>query len=82
MAGMALRRAAETEVIRRLEKEWDVLANSWSLRRRLEAWAADDPPLVFEDGHRLVAAAQTRDATTWWERDQVLAGTDLLATYV
>ena len=74
MAGMPPRRAAETEVIRRLEAEWQMIADSWWLRRRLEAWEVDDPRLSFEDGHCLVAAAQRRDASSWWERDSVLAG--------
>lgn len=65
--------AAETEVIRRLETDWNAIADSWWLRRRLEVWAAEDPRLAFEDGHRLVAAAQRRDVSSWADRDQVLA---------
>lgn len=65
--------AAETEVIRRLEAEWRVMADSWWLRRRIQGWAADDPRLAFEDGDRLVAAAQRRDVSSWADRDQVLA---------
>jgi len=60
-------------VIRRLETEWDAIADSWWLRRRLEVWAADDPRLAFENGHRLVAEAQRRDVSSWANRDQVLA---------
>jgi hypothetical protein len=65
--------AAETEVIRRLEAEWRVIASSWWFRRRLHTWAATDPRLAFDDGHRLVGEAQRRDATSWADRDQVLA---------
>lgn len=65
--------AADTEVIRRLETEWNAIADSWWLRRRLEAWAAEDPRLGFVDGHTLVAAAQARDVSSWADRDRVLA---------
>jgi DNA-binding CsgD family transcriptional regulator len=65
--------AAETEVIRRLEAEWYEIAGSAWLRRRLRTWGAEDPHLAFEDGHQLVEAAQSRDAPSWAERDQVLA---------
>ena len=65
--------AAETEVIRRLEAEWHEVAGSAWLRSRLRTWGAEDPRLAFEDGDQLVAAAQRRDASSWVERDQVLA---------
>lgn len=66
-------RAAETELIRRLEAEWRVLAPSRWLRDRLETWASEDDRLSFDDGEKLVAAAQSRHASSWAERDQVLA---------
>lgn len=65
--------AAETEVIRRLEAEWDEIAGSAWLRRRLQKWGTEDPRLAFEDGAQLVAAAQSREASSWAERDKVLA---------
>ena len=65
--------AAETEVITRLEAEWRVIASSWWFRRRLQAWAATDPRLAFDDGHSLMAEAQRRDVTNWADRDRVLA---------
>ncbi len=68
----APRWAAETEVIRRLEAEWNAMAGSLWLCRRLQAWAAEDPRLAYEDGHRLVAAAQRRDVSDWAERDRAL----------
>ena len=52
MAVATPRWAAETEVIRRLEAEWRVIASSWWFRRRLQAWAAADPRLAFDDGDR------------------------------
>ncbi|MGH9054014.1 MAG: hypothetical protein ACRDWX_13595 [Acidimicrobiia bacterium] len=73
MVGPPPRRAAETEVIRRLEAEWHAMAGSVWLHRRLQAWAAEDPRLAFEDGHSLVAAAQRRDISDWADRDRVLA---------
>ena len=73
MAGAPPRWAAETEVIRRLEAEWRVVAVSEWLRRRLQMWAVEQPQLSFEDGHRLMAAAHRRDVTSWAERDQILA---------
>ena len=73
MAVAPPRWAAETEVIRRLEAEWRVIANSWWFRRRLQAWAATDPRLAFDDGHSLVAEAQRRDVSSWADRDRVLA---------
>lgn len=66
-------RAADSELIRRLDAEWQVLAESRWLRERLRNWAASDPRLDFADGEELVEAAQTRDVVTWSERDQVLA---------
>ncbi|MDQ3501146.1 MAG: hypothetical protein M3488_09310, partial [Actinomycetota bacterium] len=66
-------RAAGTELIRRLDAEWRVLAPSRILRDRLQIWAADDERLAFGDGDQLVAAAQRRDASSWAERDRVLA---------
>ena len=73
MAALEPRWAAETEVIRRLDAEWRAIADSWWLRRRLVAWAADDRRLAFEDGHRLGAAAQRRDVSSWVDRDRILA---------
>ena len=66
-------RAAETELLRRLEAEWRVLARSRWLRERLQDWAAGDERLAFDDGEQLMAAAQRRNALSWAERDQVLA---------
>ena len=65
--------AAETEVIRRLEAEWYEIAGSAWLRRRLQIWGTEDPRLAFEDGDQLIEAAQRRDASSWAERDKVLA---------
>lgn len=65
--------AAETEVIHRLENEWHEIAGSSWLRRHLQTWGAEDPRLAFEDGHQMVEAAQSREASSWAERDQVLA---------
>jgi DNA-directed RNA polymerase specialized sigma24 family protein len=73
MVGPPPRRAAETEVIRRLEAEWLAMAGSLWLRHRLQTWAAEDERLAFEDGHDLVAAAQRRDVSNWAARDRVLA---------
>ena len=67
------RRARETQLVRRLEAEWQALARSRWLRERLRSWAAEDPRLAFADGVELVAAAQRRDVSSWAERDQVLA---------
>jgi hypothetical protein len=64
-------RAAETELIRRLDAEWRVLAPSRLLRDRLQTW--EDHRLAFDDGDQLVTAAQRRDVSSWAERDQVLA---------
>ncbi len=72
MVGTA-RRAAETEVIRRLEAEWRDMAGSWRLRRCLRSWAVEDRRLDFEDGHSLLATAQRRDVSDWADRDRVLA---------
>lgn len=66
--------ASQTELIRRLDAEWRLLAGSRLLRDRLQSWAADDERLAFDDGDQLVAAAQGREAASWAERDQVLAG--------
>jgi hypothetical protein len=73
MVGPPPRRAAETEVIRRLEAEWRAMAGSWWLRRRLQIWAAEDSRLAFDDGNSLVAAAQRRDVSDWADRDRILA---------
>jgi hypothetical protein len=64
--------AAETELVRRLEAEWKVIAGSRWLRDRLHAWAVEDDRLTFDDGEQLVTVAQRRDASSWGERDQVL----------
>ncbi len=65
-------RAAETELIRRLDAEWRVLSQSRCLRDRLATWSAEDGRLAFQDGDYLVAAAHRRDVLSWAERDQVL----------
>ena len=64
--------ASQTELIRRLDAEWRVLAGSRLMRDRLQSWAADDERLTFDDGDQLVAAAQRRDAASWADRDKVL----------
>ncbi|MEX2623973.1 MAG: hypothetical protein WD651_09600 [Acidimicrobiia bacterium] len=66
-------RADDSELIRRLDVEWRVLAQSRWLQERLRLWASNDPRLDFEDGEQLVEAAQRRDVANWAERDQVLA---------
>ena len=66
-------RAADSELIRRLDAEWGVLAQSRGLQERLRMWASSDGRLDFEDGQQLVNAAQRRDVTNWAERDQALA---------
>lgn len=66
-------RPADSELIRRLDAEWRMLAQSRSLQERLRMWASSDRRLDFEDGHQLVTAAQRRDVTSWAERDQVLS---------
>jgi hypothetical protein len=64
--------AAETVLIRRLEAEWRILARSRWLRSRLQAWAAEDDRLAFDDGEQLITAAQRHNAASWAERDQIL----------
>jgi hypothetical protein len=64
---------AENDVIRRLEAEWEAIADSPRMRRCLSSWGAEDPRLAFEDGHQLVEAAQRREASSWAERDRVLS---------
>lgn len=64
--------AAQTEVICSLEAEWSEIAGSSWLRRRLRVWGAEDPRLAFEDGYQLLDTAQSREASSWAERDQVL----------
>jgi len=64
--------ASQTELIRRLDADWRVLAGSRLMRDRLQSWAADDERLAFDDGNELVAAAQRRDAASWADRDEVL----------
>ena len=66
-------RAADTELIRRLDAEWRVLAQSRWLRERVRGWASSDSRLDFADGADLLEAAQRRDEVTWSERDRVLA---------
>jgi hypothetical protein len=66
-------RWAETDVIRRLETEWQTIADSRHMVRCLRVWGVEDPRLAFEDGHQLVKAAQRREASSWAERDQVLS---------
>jgi hypothetical protein len=68
-----VRRAADTEVIRRLESEWGEIAESPRLCERLREWATEDPRLAFENGIELVEAAQSREVSRWSERDRVLA---------
>lgn len=81
-------RAAETELIPRLDAEWRILSQSRWLRDRLRTWASEDDRLVFGDGDQLVADAQRPDASSWVERDQVLtallerSGDDALAKRV
>lgn len=53
-------RAVDTMVIRDLNDEWRQLAVSRRLRARLDAWAAADPVLAFDDPNELVAAAARR----------------------
>ena len=65
-------RPADSELIRRLDAEWRVLAQSRWLRERLQSWASTDRRLDFADGEELVEAAQRRDVVKWSERDQVL----------
>lgn len=67
-----LSRATDSELIRRLDEEWRIVARSRWLQDRIRAWSAEDERLAFADGDQLVAAAQRRDATSWAERDQVL----------
>lgn len=74
MSEVQPRWAAQTELIRRLESEWRMMAGSAWFRRRLDKWAATDQRLAFEDGESLVAAAQRREASSWAERDAVLSG--------
>ena len=64
--------ASQTELIRRLDAEWRVLAGSRLMRDRLQSWAANDERLTFDDGDQLVKAAQRRDAASWADRDKVL----------
>ena len=64
--------ASQTELLRRLDAEWRVLAGSRLMRDRLQTWRADDERLPFDDGDQLVAAAQRRDAASWADRDKVL----------
>ena len=64
--------ASQTELMRRLDVEWRVLAGSRLMRDRLQSWAADAERLWFDDGDQLVAVAQRRDAASWANRDKVL----------
>ena len=64
--------ASQTELIRRLDAEWRVLAGSRLMRDRLQSWAVDNERLAFDDGDQLVAAAQRRDAASWADREKVL----------
>ncbi|MDF1597513.1 MAG: hypothetical protein P1T08_15650 [Acidimicrobiia bacterium] len=73
MGSRAPARAADTELIRRLDAEWRILSESRWLRDRLASWSADDDRLAFDDGDRLVSTAQRCDVSSWAERDQVLA---------
>ena len=66
-------RAADGELMRRLDAEWRVTAPSRWLRDRLRIWSANDDRLAFTDGDQLMAAAQRQDAASWAERDQVLS---------
>lgn len=65
--------ASRTELIRRLDAEWRVLAGSRLMRTRLRSWAVDDHRLSFDDGDRLLSAAQSRNVTSWAKRDEVLS---------
>jgi hypothetical protein len=73
MGSRAPARAADTELIRRVDAEWRILSQSRWLRDRLTTWSADDDQLAFDDGDQLVFAAQRRDASSWAEWDRVLA---------
>ncbi|MDF1597926.1 MAG: hypothetical protein P1T08_17750 [Acidimicrobiia bacterium] len=64
--------ASQTELLRRLDADWRVLAGSRLMRDRIQSWAAGDERLTFDDGDQLVAAAQRRDAASWADRDKVL----------
>ena len=64
--------ASQTELIRRLDAEWRVLAGSRLMRSRLRSWAGVDERLTFDDGDQFVVAAQRRDAASWADRDKVL----------
>lgn len=64
--------AAQTELIRILETEWQVLSRSRWLRERLQVWAADDARPEFDDGEQPLGATQNRNASSSAERDQVL----------
>lgn len=71
--GLAPRtRAADSQLIRRLDAEWRALAQSRELRDRLTAWGSADSRLAFDHGDRLIEAAQRTDVESWAERDQVL----------
>lgn len=65
--------ASQTELIRRLDTEWRVLAGSRLMRGRLRSWATADERLVFDNVDQLVVAAQRRDVASWADRDKVLA---------
>lgn len=66
-------RAADTELIRRVDAEWRILSHSRWMRDRLATWAVEDDRLAFDDGDDLVSAARRRDVSSWAERDQILA---------
>jgi hypothetical protein len=68
-----LARADDSELIRRLDAEWRVLAQSRWLRERVRYWASSDSRLNFADGEELVEVAQRRHVANWAERDQVLS---------
>jgi len=65
--------AGDTEVIRRLDSEWAEISDSPKLCQRLRQWAEDDSRLDFETGTDLLAASQSREVSSWSERDQVLS---------
>jgi DNA-directed RNA polymerase specialized sigma24 family protein len=73
MTAASATRGVEYDVFRRLETEWQTIADSPHIRRRLRTWSAEDPRLAFESGFQLVEAAQSRQVSSWAERDQVLS---------
>jgi hypothetical protein len=65
-------RAAEIELVRRLDAEWRILSQSRRQRDRLVTWRADGDRLTVRDGDQLLEVAQRRDAASWAALDQIL----------